>query len=749
MGIISSQVSGAGLMIRGDIYTQGGDFICGDKIVLNVQVAPALELPTPPHDFSGRKTELQGLTTLLKTGHVLISGTGGVGKTALALVLAAQASVDYPDAQLYLDLRGDRPETALAATQVMAQVLHSFDPNRRLPFERAELAECYRRQLEGRRVLLLLDNVAGLEQVQALLPPDGCRLVVTSRWSFEMPGGARLALEALKESAAAEVLLRAAPGYDAGVGHELARACGGLPLSLHLLAAQLNQRPGLSLADLLVHLVGAPGSVTSALQASYTALPGRQQARWRQLAVFPASFNVAAAAAVWDCPVDEAAGALAQLQAFRLLDCVQERYRLHDLGREFAAARLSRTEQSRAAGRHAAWYGHVLAEAERLFLTGGQSTLSGLRLFDAEQINIQTGRAWAAAYSASDRDAAWLCNRYPHAGAHILDVRLTPDEQIIWLQDGVAAIQRLSHAMRFVWRLFPAGTAGQRRDWRQYELAHLGNLGLAHARRGDLARALEVYQQVLGAYRQAGDLANQAVTLTNLGNVYSDLGDLARATGSYQRALELHRQLSDRRGECADLGNLGLICTRRGQGQQASEYYRQALRISRQLGDLPGEALALLHLGDAGWEQGNTPTALVCFEESLAIYTQLGDLRNQARLLDRLGRVSFSLRRLPSAGEYYRQMLALCEQAGERRGQGRALGCLGLVHAELGELSTASEYFQRSLETHRQIGDRLGQAADLTNLAVLAEAQGDNGQAAVLRREKARLVTGWTSPGAY
>jgi predicted ATPase len=109
-----------------------------------------------------------------------LQGQGGIGKTALALVLANKLAKDYADAQIDLDLRGTSP-TPLAPADVMAHVIWAFQPTTKLPDEDAQLAALYRSVLQGKRVLLLLDNARDAAQVEPLLPPAGCLLLVTSR----------------------------------------------------------------------------------------------------------------------------------------------------------------------------------------------------------------------------------------------------------------------------------------------------------------------------------------------------------------------------------------------------------------------------------------------------------------------------------------------------------------------------------------------------------------------------------------
>jgi hypothetical protein len=149
------------------------------------------QLRTPPLDFTGREIELASLRTRLGNGGAIIAGLagqGGIGKTALALVLAQELRDRCSDAQIEIDMRGTSI-VPITSAEAMAHVIRAFDPSAQIPESDTALAAQYRSALSGKRILLLLDDVRDQDQIEPLTPPPlGCLMLVTSRRRFVLPG---------------------------------------------------------------------------------------------------------------------------------------------------------------------------------------------------------------------------------------------------------------------------------------------------------------------------------------------------------------------------------------------------------------------------------------------------------------------------------------------------------------------------------------------------------------------------------
>jgi hypothetical protein len=311
-------------------------------------LAPLHQLPTPPADFTGRDEDLNFLRSKLAqggTGALFgLRGMGGVGKTTLALKLADELKPRFPDAQIYLDLKGVDPQP-LTPAQAMAHVIRTFHPEARLPENEAEMAAHYRSVLDGKRVLLLMDNAASKEQVEPLIPPSTSLLLVTSRLRFTLPGLVDRDLDEMPEQDAKALLLRIAPRIGDAV-EEIASLCGCLPLALRLAGSVIAERLDLSPFEYVRRFRAGREKlepVEVALKTSYDLLTEERRRLWRLLAVFPDTFDAQAVTAVWESDMDDAAGHLGELVQSSLVEWekAKERYRLHDLSREFAQHQLA------------------------------------------------------------------------------------------------------------------------------------------------------------------------------------------------------------------------------------------------------------------------------------------------------------------------------------------------------------------------------------------------------------------------
>jgi len=662
--------------------------------------APA-QLPRGVPAFAGRQPEMARLSGLLAAtgtaaGLAVVSGPPGVGKTSLAVRWAHQVAGQFPDGQLYVDMRGFDPDHPPADRAGMVRRFLAALGSRtaELPADLDALSAQFRSTMAGRRVLLVLDNAASAEQVRPLLPgAAGCAVVVTSRNELTSlvatDDAVPVRLDPLTEQEARHLLeLRLGTERivrEPAAVSEIISRCGRLPIALAVAAAHARARPGTPLAVEAEQLGSAGGGLDafdggdprSNLRAvfswSYRALDDAAARLFCLLALHPGPDAAAAAvASIAGITLAAARPHLTSLVRANLLtETTPGRYALHDLlrayGTELAAA--LDTGRRRAEQRLMEHYART-ATAAVLLLDPARPGLpadspppdvtvvpptnqpSALAWFAAEDANLQA--AIAAARDGTDRQAWQLASAmttYLDWIGHWHDLVKT---QLAILP----ALDRL--------RDLPAAANAQRDIGRTYAqlgryaeaATHLGvamesyraladpvgqgrclhSLGWMHQAQGDYGAALAHSEQALGLFRAAGNLLWQARELDATGWLHLQLGEPEAALDRCRRALPLLRDLGDRHGEAGTLDTLGLAHHRRGDDEEAIGCLDRALRIYTELGDRYSQASVGLNLGDCHAARGRAATASRCWRaalDSLRTLDQAGTESLRTQLTDR------------------------------------------------------------------------------------------------------------------
>lgn len=667
------------------------------------QAAATRTLPRDDSNFTGRQAELAHLLgTLVPMGanggvvdiHA-IGGMAGVGKTTFAVHAAHRLAASFPDGQYFLPLHahtpGQRPvepADALASLLLTAGV-----PAPQVPPGLEARAALWRDRVADRKILLVLDDAAGHQQVRPLLPGTaGTMVLVTSRRRLTaLEDAAAISLDTLPPGEAAALLARLADrpsvrAGDAAVG-EITRLCGYLPLAIGMLARQLHHHPAWTATGLAADLAAARDrlelmhaenlSVAAAFDLSYRDLTPGQQRLFRRLGLHPGpDIDDYAAAALDETSLDRARRHLEDLYDQHLIaEPSLGRYRLHDLLREHARvlAAGDPADSDAAAGRLLDYYLHTAVAASRN-IADWTTTVSGRR---------PPGEPpeWAPEMSTSQHAATWLETERPNLHAIV----------------GYAAARGWPrHAVAI-----PAAMSGFLRvhgHWDQAAALHLA---------------------ALAAARQADDRAGQASTLEQLGILEWLTGDYPAAAASLRQAMDLFRDLGEQLGQASVLNQLGTVQQLTGDYPAAAASQQQALALFSDLDHLPGQAAALNDLGIVQRLTGDYPAAAASQRRALALSRAASDQLGQAYALNDLGVVQRLTGDYLAAIASHKQALTLFDEVSDRFGQAWALDDLGVTQRLTEDLPAAAASHQHALEQFRDLGDRLGQAEALNNLGEL------------------------------
>ena len=616
---------------------------------------------------------------------VVISGTAGVGKTALAIRFGRQVAKHFPDGQLYINLRGRDPgRPPMEPIEALGLLLIAFGmPPHRLTSSAEERAALFRSLVDGKRILVVLDNASNAAQVRPLLPgsPD-CLVVVTSRNQMAglvaAEGATLISLDVLSDDEAHEMLARRLGrervAAEPQAADEIIAACAGLPLALSIAvgraAAGRAKRP---LAQLAAELRDARNrldaleegdaatDVRAVLSWSYDQLSPAAARMFRLLGLHPGpDISLSAAASLAGISRAEAGTALRELTRTHMAaEHLPGRFTFHDLLRVYAADQAERLdpepERSAAVQRMLDHYLHTAMAASQRF----SPFRSPLRLaapqpgvLPAEMADKDQAMAWF------DAEAPVLLTLIDYASANGFD---THAWQIPW------TLGPFFHR-RGRWRSYAASqrtalAAAQRLD-DTLALAHAHHLlGHAQLQMSDFESAEPNFRRALDLFRELQDRANEAVVLNGLGGMlekqerypealavaldalrmlkaaghwwtqatlengvgwlYAHLGQYDDALSHCQRALSLHRESGHRGGAADTLDSLGYVYLHLGDLDQAQAHYLQAIDAYREIGAPFGEGNSLAGLGDVLLRGGDPDAARALYLQAAAILDAL------------------------------------------------------------------------------------------------------------------------------
>ncbi|WTC15590.1 winged helix-turn-helix domain-containing protein [Streptomyces cellulosae] len=683
------------------------------------------QLPLPQASFAGRTREIAVLNDLLTPADgrgplpiAVIRGVGGVGKSSLAVHWANQVASHFPDGHLFMDLQGfhehDQPVPPMSALDRALRALGV--PSARIPTDLQERAALYRSILDGKRLLIVLDNVHSATQTNFLLPGrGGCCVLITSRDPLDELtseyGAAQITLRAMTVDEARDMLAAVIGAERVEAEPEavvrLIELCDRLPLALRIAATRLLSGSYWSLQQLTARLedrrrrldVLSPdeGGVRAGFWLSYRELSPRAALLYRRLSLLAVpDFAAWVGAAVLDVDLHEAEDLIEQLVSAQLLEVSQARpgepvrFRFQDLLRLFAWER-AQVEESETERRES---------LERVF--GTMLTLADL--------------AHQQLYGKSELIPDHVSRGVdlpPRAVSELLGDAIewfeSERESVVGMVRQAAQNGCAAHAWLLTARAVPLfEVRTYLEDWRR------------------------TAESALVAARVAGDARGAGTMLRSLGTLAIYHRRYAKAQTLLSSAMEFLERSDDLQGRAIARRNLALCARFSGELDDAARHCQEALDLFADAEDLSGLSHALGLLAQIELERGNTGLGIELTNKAISTSHEAGSLRSKAQNFYRLAEALLRARQPSRAEQVCQDVIALTRGQGDRLGEAHGLRALGEAQWRQNRPVEAEVNLMRALKTAEDLGDRFLRARVETDLACAEALCGGQGVAARL-----------------
>lgn len=649
-----------------------------DFPVLRSLEATPNNLPQQVTSFIGREPELQELSRLLPRARLLtLVGTGGIGKTRLALQLAANLVDQYPDGVWYVDLSAIDDPTQVA--NALARVLGLTE----VPGTPVVETICLRTKSE--RALIVLDNCEHLLTACARLAGallqagPGIQLVATSREPLRtageqivtlsplsLPGqtgdpGKFLRADAVRlfvERARSREPHFAVTEQNASAVAKICTRLDGIPLALELAAARVGALPlekiATRLDDRFALLTSGDRTAMPRQQTlkalidwSYDLLEPNEKVLFARLSVFAVGWTLDAAETVCSDKILPRADLLNLLDQLVQKSLVvrheqEDRYGFLETIHDYAAIRLQESREVDTLRDHHQRHFLALAEAAEPALRSRKDELRWLSSLETEHANFKAALQWSLERPGLAVDALRMCGAL----------------RLFWMIRGhwregrdwcSAALQK------------DVGAASS--DVRARALITAGNMSF---RLGETVGSEAFFESALSLARDAGDRSLEAVALNNLSNLVADHGDRKRALQLLDQAVAINRNAGNKELESISLGNIGFHLIDQGNIAAAQPSLERALVLSREIGSESLEAFSLAGMGRLAERRGEYERARMHSAEALAIFRVLASPAEAVEQMLALARIGIACGEPGPAARYLAEALGTGRKLGQR-----------------------------------------------------------------------------------
>jgi len=732
--------------------------------MINSKSFPSLstkQLPQKLEAFFGRKDILH--ETANKNGPICLYGKKGIGKTALALELAHQFAPKYPDAQFYIDLKGDG-EKPLPVSKAMGYVIRAFNPTDPIPSDPMELSELYGASFRGKRILIVLENVKKLSQIKHLMPPKSGMLIVTSETKIAPPGSFSKQVKELHQDEGELLLFYLAPTAKRDAG-EIAELCGNSPLAISLAGSFINANPDYPLNNVINKLreermIMKPEGdefikdekpdieiIDRDVQAIFNIvireLKKETATVLRKLALFADSFDEKAEENICGDRENEH---LKKLVALKLIeyDPLNQRYSFHEIIRKLVSKDVRPSEKILTHRNLALYYFDVLTEANELYEQDEDAAESALNMFDLNWPNIQAGQAWSANKSTEDAAIAKLCGDYCTQARVLMPMRHPPEDCIKWNESALAASREsenieseknnlLTLGMQLIDMGYFERAAEYLEDAQKLanQLGHvkdekdsLNLLGQASLETKNYERASECFEKVLEFVKLEGNKKNEMEVLDSLAQAYYKSNELEQAELNFKKSLEIAQKTENKKQAAKNLEDIGLVNTKMKKFQNAISQFKQARTVAKQCNDQVREMGVMENMANAHIKMGKPKKGIENLEAALTLAKKINDKKNQGIVLKKIGDFYQQLKEFDKAVEFYEKGWPKIRKGTHFKIEYSLLNSLGDAYWQLDNDEKALICFRHAKSIGRKNGERFLEAQSLWKMSLIYQKSG-------------------------
>ena len=739
-------------------------------------------LPVQLTNFIGREKEMKAIGDLLKQTHILtLTGTGGSGKTRLALQIAANMIDDFEHGVWLIEL------ASLSDISLLPQTITKAFGIQEQPMQKVE--DTLIDFLKKKEMLIIFDNCEHLIDAAAHLTEKmlsnipKLKIIATSREALRCSGEQthnvstletpeprnELSLDNLLQYESIRLFVERASSVNEAFKltdenvRTLSQICfqlDGIPLAIELAAARIKavsiEQIFERLNDRFTLLTGGKRTslprqktLRAAIDWSYDLLSEEERILWGRLSVFSGGWTLDAAEVICSnekLHKNEILDLLTDLteKSIVIFDTINSRYRLLETIRQYGHEKLTeRNEFELISEKHLSYFSE-LAQTEDAKLKG-HNIAESLKVLDKESTNISKALDWPGENSLNIEKAKlasvmgyyWIIRGQISEGLSRLEsvLQCTTKTQADFYYKLVSAagiLYRFKCEYKKAIESFEESLNYFRNGEKCLVISDLlNNLGMISSDQGNYSKALELHEEALLVAREIDDKRGIANSLNNLGNIHHFRHNYIKALELHEESLSLRRDTGDKKVIASSLLNLGTITREMGDYQKASTLYEESLATFREIGDKKGIAASLNYLGIVSRAQGDFLKAATLLESGLAISREIDDKDCLSLSLNNLGSMTLSRGNYVKAFELYEENLGNRRELKDKRGIAFCLNYLGALKIHKGEYLMALDQLEESIAISREIDYKQCLAESLNNLAKVFFEKGEFAKAKI------------------